>query len=80
MPNLVLMLVEDRDDKVVLGGYSSHGWVRNTSVSKVAKEMDLNLGIGGDESSFLFNITQNLRFEAIKHKNQYEMIYTHTAF
>ncbi len=30
--------------------------------------MDLSLKMGGDETSFLFNLTQNLRFEPTKVK------------
>ena len=32
--------------------------------------MDLTMRMGGDETSFMFNLTHNLRFEATKLKDQ----------
>jgi hypothetical protein len=29
--------------------------------------MDLTMRFGGDETCFLFNLTQNLRFDTLKH-------------
>lgn len=55
-PNLILMLVEpvnrlanDGHSTILIGGYASHCWTG---------------GSGGDKSCFLFNLTQNLRFQA----------------
>ena len=45
------MEVEDNCDTYVVGAYSSVGW---------------STAIDGDNSCFLFNLTSNLRFEAIK--------------
>ena len=33
MPNVILMQVDLRGQKVVIGGYSSHGWVRDSQVT-----------------------------------------------
>lgn len=58
MPNLLLMEVEDSGNTYVIGGYSSHGWAPR---------------VVGDDSSFIFNLTNNLRFNAIaKQRAQYE--------
>ena len=56
-PNIILMKVEvppgkqseERPQNVVIGGYASHSWRTN--------------GKKGDQSCFLFNLTQNLRFQ-----------------
>lgn len=42
----------------VIGGYASDGW-------------SASFNLGGDETCFLFNLTQNLRFNAVKGKNHY---------
>ena len=51
MPNLILFEVEENEQKYVIGGYSSHSW------SPAAT---------GDATSFIFNLTDNLRFNAIE--------------
>jgi hypothetical protein len=47
-------------DKYIIGGYASHGW----SSSYDFKEI-------GNESCFLFNLTLNLRFNAIPSRGPY---------
>ena len=42
---------EPNQQSIIIGGYASHGW-RSDS------------GTAGDESCFLFNLNQNLRFMA----------------
>jgi ASC-1-like (ASCH) protein len=49
-----------RDNCYIVGGYASHGW---------SAKFPLN----GDESSFLFNLTQNLRFNAVKGQRHYQV-------
>ncbi len=44
---------DNKDTSYIVGGYASHGWSAKFPLS-------------GDESSFLFNLTQNLRFNAVK--------------
>eukprot|EP00347_Sterkiella_histriomuscorum_P018935 403343594 len=68
MPNLILMHVDLRGQKVVIGGYSSHGWVRDSQVTQIVNGMDLMMRNGGDETSFMFNLTHNLRFETTRVK------------
>ena len=51
MPNLILFEIEENEQTYVIGGYSSHSW-----------SPDVN----GDASSFIFNLTDNLRFNAIE--------------
>ena len=48
MPNLILFEIEENEQTYVIGGYSSHSW-----------SPDVN----GDASSFIFNLTDNLRFD-----------------
>ena len=45
----------------IIGGYASDGWAASQEL----------LGSGGDESCFLFNLTKNLRFNAIKGRGPY---------
>ena len=56
-PNIILMKVDTNGEihnetskTYIIGGYASHRWSRN--------------GSNGDKSCFLFNLTQNLRFNA----------------
>ena len=51
MPNLILFEVEENEQTYVIGGYSSHSWSPATT---------------GDATSFIFNLTDNLRFNAIE--------------
>ena len=51
MPNVILFQVEEGGQNHIIGGYSSHSWSPN---------------ITGDSSSFIFNMTDNLRFNAIE--------------
>lgn len=51
MPNVVLFQVEEGGQDYIIGGYSSHAWARQVT---------------GDSSSFIFNMTDNLRFNAIE--------------
>jgi TLD len=48
------------DNGYIVGGYASHGWSAKFPTS-------------GDESSFLFNLTQNLRFNAVKGQRHYQV-------
>jgi len=50
MPNLIIFEVHDCGNTYVVGGYSSVGWTRDTA---------------GDSTCFLFNLTNNLRFNAL---------------
>ena len=47
----------------IIGGYASDGWAASQEL----------LGSGGDESCFLFNLTKNLRFNAIKGRGPYQV-------
>ena len=51
------------EDCQIIGGYASHGW------STTQAEMD-----GGDDSSFLLNMTQNLRFRALANCEPYQTV------
>eukprot|EP00347_Sterkiella_histriomuscorum_P006480 403352607 len=69
--NIILMRVESedkdgnqneddgKDTGYIVGGYASHGW--SASFDK-----------RGDDTCFLFNLTQNLRFNAIKGQQYYQ--------
>ncbi|CDW76335.1 b-box zinc finger family protein [Stylonychia lemnae] len=76
MPNIILMQVEIRGQRNIVGGYSSHGWTRDSQVTNFVNGLDLSMHLGGDETSFMFNLTHNLRFEATKVK---DTIYTQAA-
>lgn len=70
--NVILMKVEseDKDSNMmnddgkdtgyIVGGYASHGW-------------SASFNLRGDDTCFLFNITQNLRFNAIKGQKHYQV-------
>ena len=49
------------DSAQIIGGYASHGWAASREKQ----------GQGGNETCFLFNLTQNLRFNAITGKEGY---------
>jgi len=49
---------ESKNTGYIVGGYASHGW--SASFDK-----------RGDDTCFLFNITENLRFNAIKGQPYY---------
>lgn len=49
------------EDFQIIGGYASHAWVGSKD----------QLGGGGNESCFLFNLTQNLRFNAVANRSPY---------
>mmetsp|Transcript_22832 Transcript_22832/g.22082 ORF Transcript_22832/g.22082 Transcript_22832/m.22082 type:complete len:89 (+) Transcript_22832:1336-1602(+) len=44
---------DDRDNGFIVGGYASHAWSASYNQR-------------GDDTCFLFNLTQNLRFNAVK--------------
>ena len=50
-PNVILFQVEEGGQDFIIGGYSSHAWSEELT---------------GDASSFIFNMTDNLRFNAIE--------------
>jgi len=52
-----------QDGYQIVGGYASDGWAASQEL----------LGNGGDESCFLFNLTQNLRFTAVKGRGPYQV-------
>lgn len=76
------MQFEENNQRTVVGGYSSHGWIRESKQGGLIKQigkglMDLNImGKGGDETTFLFNLTQNLRFDTLKNKAISDSFYT----
>ena len=47
----------------IVGGYASHGWGANSKMMK--GDNDDSEGLGND-TCFLFNLNQNLRFNAVK--------------
>lgn len=51
---------DNRDTGFIVGGYASHGWSAKFPTS-------------GDDTSFLFNLTQNLRFNAQKGHRHYQV-------
>ena len=59
-PNVILMQVEADGRTYFIGGYASHQWKAN------------NQDIKGDSSCFLFNLTQNLRFNARENMDFYQ--------
>jgi len=78
MANVIIMQVEIRGEKVVIGGFSSHGWLKDGNVTQTINGklflasnvgMDLTMKFGGDESCFLFNLSQNLRFDTLKNSD-----------
>lgn len=50
----------NKDEVDIIGGYASHGW----AVSQKDQ---------GEESCFLFNLNQNLRFKAVKDRGPYQV-------
>ena len=52
-----------QDEYQIIGGYASNGWAASQEL----------LENGGDESCFLFNLTQNLRFKAVKGRGPYQV-------
>lgn len=55
-PNVIIMQV---DKDLIIGGYASHGW----SISEKER---------GNDTCFLFNLKQNLRFNAVPGKKHYQ--------
>lgn len=49
---------DNQDSDFVFGGFASDGW-------------SASFNLRGDDSCFLFNLTQNLRFNAIKGQPHY---------
>jgi|LauGreDrversion4_2_1035121.scaffolds.fasta_scaffold924597_1 hypothetical protein len=66
MPNVIIMRVDYAGQKMIIGGYSSHGWLREDMITENVGGMDLTMRFGGDDTCFLFNLTHNLRFDSIK--------------
>ena len=68
-PSVILIKIEKRENhdgderSYIIGGYASHGWL----VSGGSKQNSAS----GDRSCFLFNLTQNLRFNAREGFNNY---------
>ena len=65
------MEVYDHDEKSnntqIIGAYNSVGFVRDEKNEMEDLDEDGNqIPIGGDETCFLFNLTSNLRFQAIR--------------
>lgn len=54
---------KDDDHFQIIGGYASDGWAASQEL----------LGNGGDESCFIFNLTQNLRFKAVKGRGPFQV-------
>ncbi len=69
MPNVILMRVEFGGQKLIIGGYTSHGWLREDMITENVGGMNLTMRFGGDDTCFLFNLTQNLRFDTLKHSD-----------
>ena len=65
----MIIQIDIRGQKHIIGGYSSHGWVRDSQMTQIVNGMDLTMRIGGDETSFLINLTSNLRFDSTKLKD-----------
>ncbi len=57
MPNIILMRVEYAGQKLIVGGYSSHGWLREDMITENVGGLDLTMRFGGDDTCFLFNLT-----------------------
>ena len=64
LANVILLKVPNtntenatKDDYQIIGGYASDGWAASEKR-------------GGNETCFLFNLTQNLRFNAVPNKAQ----------
>lgn len=53
-------LDDNRDNGYIIGGYASHGW-------------SASFNLRGDDTCFLFNLTQNLRFNAVKGQPHYQV-------
>lgn len=80
MPNIILMQIENRGQKQIIGGFSSHGWLRDSSITQNINGMDLTMRFGGDETCFLFNLTQNLRFDTLRGADSGDIpVYTSTS-
>ena len=56
--NMNVMNDEGKDTGYIVGGYASHGW-------------SASFNQRGDDTSFLFNLTGNLRFNAIPGQKYY---------
>lgn len=55
-------LVPGKEEYEIVGGYASHGWAVSQSEHNQ-----------GDETCFLFNLTQNLRFKAVRGRAPYQV-------
>jgi hypothetical protein len=51
------------EDFQIIGGYASDGWAASQEL----------LGSGGDATCFLFNLTQNLRFNTAPDRGPYQV-------
>ena len=70
MANLVLFEVEIGGRSIVIGGFSTHGWVRQLSTDEqdrdsLESEQYPENVIQGSNGSFVFNLTDNLRFDEV---------------
>lgn len=84
IPNVILMRVDatNEDGEVqneIIGGYSSSSWLITVGEERDKdKGGDVkNDGHRGDDSCFLFNLTQDLRFNARPGKDFYISAYEH---
>ena len=69
LANIILFEIHDiraedsnesaKETKIIIGGYASDGWFQNEN---------------GNETSFLFNLTMDLRFNAIPERHIYKSI------
>ena len=56
------------EDCQIIGGYASHEWATSQELLDGASNSK------DDDSCFLFNLTQNLRFNAVSNRGPYQMV------
>lgn len=67
MANLLLFEVEVGGRNIVIGGFTTHGWVAGLNENEDGEEDEVSQGVDstvqGSNGSFIFNLTDNLRFD-----------------
>lgn len=71
MANVLVFEVEIGNRTVVFGGFSTNGWVERLRTDTESDNSDSeqayqNRVIQGSGGSFLFNLTDNMRFNAVE--------------
>ena len=69
MANILLFEVEVGGRNIIIGGFSTHGWVAGLNNNQEEDEeasQGVDSTIQGSNGSFIFNLTDNLRLDEMK--------------